>query len=104
MEWIDPQYNDFLGTLLLDLANAVRKLKRDFVEERQASIRQQIMYENQLREKEKQILEKEKQLDGKDAALQRLAARKTFGTQSSSILFVFVAGVLCGAFWKTMES
>ena len=61
------------------------------------------MYENGLREKEKQILEKEKQLDGKDAALQRLAAIKTFGTQSSSIL-LFVARVLCGAFWKTMES
>jgi hypothetical protein len=38
LEWIDPQYNDFLRTLLLDLANAVRKLKRDFAEERQASI------------------------------------------------------------------
>jgi hypothetical protein len=59
-EWIDPKYNKFLSTLLLDLCNEVRKLKRDVVEGKQASIKLQSRYEKQLLEKEKQILEKEK--------------------------------------------
>jgi len=49
-----------------------------FLKEIQACIRQQIMYENRLWEKEKQIVENEKELDAKDVAFQVLAARKTF--------------------------
>jgi hypothetical protein len=62
------------------------------------------MYEKQLREKEKQILETQKLVDAQDAALQVLAARKTFGRQISSIVFVFVVGVMCSACWNTKES
>jgi hypothetical protein len=90
--------------LLVDLRNAVRRVKSDVAEEIQASIVLQRMYEKQLREKEKQILETQKQVDAKDAALQVLATRKTFGRQISSIVFVFVVGVMCGACWNTKES
>ena len=64
----------------------------------------QNMYEAQLRVKQELLLEKEKQVDAKDAALQVLAARKTFGTQMGSIVFVFAVGVLCGVCWKTIDN
>uniref|UniRef100_J3MKS6 GRF-type domain-containing protein n=1 Tax=Oryza brachyantha TaxID=4533 RepID=J3MKS6_ORYBR len=35
--WIDPEYSDFLKTLLLDLHNVVRHLKREVAIEREAT-------------------------------------------------------------------
>ena len=79
-----------------------------------------IMYQAQLRVRHDQLLEKEKQLDAalqvlavrktlgtqvvKDEALQVLAARKTLETQVAGIVFVFTAGVLCGACCRKRNS
>jgi hypothetical protein len=54
--------------------------------------------------KEEPLSEKIKEVDAKNAALQVLAARKTFGTQLGSIVFVFAVGVICGGCLKAMDS
>jgi hypothetical protein len=85
---------------LLDLRDAVSRLKREAAIEKEANNelrRLNELNEKQLLEKEKLLLEKEKQLNKKDVALAALAARKTVGRLNfSTIYFVFVVGVLFG--------
>jgi hypothetical protein len=57
-----------------------------------------------VRYKEELLLEKIKEVNAKNAALQVLAARKTFGTQLGNIIFEFVVGVICGGCLKAVDS
>jgi hypothetical protein len=66
--------------MLLELRNEVWELNRHLAAEKRDVELQRLGFEKLARYKEELLLEKIKEVDAKNAALQVLAARKTFAT------------------------
>lgn len=116
-KWADPLISKFLLELLLDLKNAVVKLKKEKVEAEAVAVavegrndhveevqkmnhslqKQLLQKDTELESKVEELLKKDEELKGKEKELQALQAKvKTGCTSFYGFVCVFVLGMLVG--------